>query len=149
MQASITSSGILGGWVSASPANGSLAVNQTAVVTLTYDVSQQEFQGVYSADVLLTTSGQPAALARNLALAIFTIQFLTRLLLRVTASQVLPAMAYVFCAQLQTVAPGATHTVTTNFLVVQDVPPTTPDWPPAATQGPNIYVTASVQYATS
>ena len=59
----ITSSGLLGGWVSADPSNGTLEAGKGLTITVKYDVSQNEFQGMYEADVLITTTGQPLAKA--------------------------------------------------------------------------------------
>ena len=61
LQVNITSSGLLGGWVSADPVNGTLAAGKSQAVTVKYDVSQNEFQGMYEADILITTTGQPLA----------------------------------------------------------------------------------------
>jgi len=40
-------------------AGGSVAPNGVATVTVEYDVSQIDFQGIYTADVLITTNAQP------------------------------------------------------------------------------------------
>lgn len=64
LQVNITSTGLLGGWVSADPFHGTLRAGQSQVVTLKYDVSQSEFQGMYEADILITTTGQPLAKVR-------------------------------------------------------------------------------------
>jgi len=61
VQTNITSPGILGGWVSADPSNGTLAAGQSQAVVVKYDTSQNEFQGIYSADILITTNAQPLA----------------------------------------------------------------------------------------
>ena len=42
-----------------------MAPNAVATVTVEYDVSQIDFQGIYTADVLITTSAQPIAKART------------------------------------------------------------------------------------
>lgn len=60
-QVNVTSSAALGGWISASPINGSIAPGESQVITLSYDVSQNEFQGMYEADILITTDAQPLA----------------------------------------------------------------------------------------
>lgn len=57
----ITSNGVLGGWVSADPANGSISAGQSQQIAVKYDVSQNEFQGIYTADILITTNAQPLA----------------------------------------------------------------------------------------
>lgn len=61
LQANITSNALLGGWVTASPTSGTIAAGQDQVITVKYDVSQNEFQGVYTAEILLTTDAQPLA----------------------------------------------------------------------------------------
>jgi hypothetical protein len=61
VQTTITSPGVLGGWVSADPSNGTLAAGQSQAISVKYDVSQNEFQGIYSADILITTNAQPLA----------------------------------------------------------------------------------------
>ncbi len=40
-----------------------MAPNGVATVTVEYDVSQIDFQGIYTADVLITTNAQPIAKA--------------------------------------------------------------------------------------
>lgn len=64
LQVNITSAGLLGGWVSADPVNGTLGSGQSQMITVKYDVSQNEFQGMYEADILITTTGQPLAKAK-------------------------------------------------------------------------------------
>lgn len=60
----MTPLGVFGGWLSAAPAAGSVAPNSTAAISLAYDVSQNEFQGTYQAEVLLTTTARPVAKVR-------------------------------------------------------------------------------------
>ena len=40
-----------------------MSPNGVATVTVAYDVSQIDFQGIYTADVLITTNAQPIAKA--------------------------------------------------------------------------------------
>lgn len=54
-------SGLVAGWITPNPANGSIAPGQVVQVGLAYDISQQGFQGTYAANVLITTSGRPVA----------------------------------------------------------------------------------------
>jgi len=61
---SITPRGVFGGWLSAAPASGAVAPGAAVAVRLSYDISQNEFQGVNTADVLLTTTARPLAKAR-------------------------------------------------------------------------------------
>ena len=53
--------GVIGGWIQASPTNASVAAGQVATVQLSYNISQQGFQGSYPADVLITTDARPVA----------------------------------------------------------------------------------------
>lgn len=64
-QVSVTPLGVFGGWLAAAPAAGVIAPGSSAKVVLSYDVSQNEFQGAYQAEVLLTTSARPVAKART------------------------------------------------------------------------------------
>ena len=61
MQVSIRPNGVFGGWVSAQPPNATIAPSATGAFVLAYDISQNEFQGVNTADVLITTSARPSA----------------------------------------------------------------------------------------
>jgi hypothetical protein len=45
---------------------GSVAADGVGQVTVEYDVSQIDFQGIYTAEVLITTNAQPIAKARCL-----------------------------------------------------------------------------------
>ena len=49
--------------MSAEPSNGTLGAGKSQIITVKYDVSQNEFQGMYEADILITTTGQPLAKA--------------------------------------------------------------------------------------
>jgi hypothetical protein len=62
-QVSVTPLGVFGGWLAATPAAGVIPPGGSAAVALAYDVSQNEFQGAYQAEVLLTTSARPVAKA--------------------------------------------------------------------------------------
>lgn len=60
--------------------------------------------------------------------------------------QSMTASAYVFCAQLQTALPSATHSTSITFPLVQDTRPITADWPALAdTNGSWIYFDAQIQ----
>ncbi len=61
MQVSVTPLGVFGGWLSAAPAAGAVAPSSQTSILLAYDVSQNEFQGKYEAEVLLTTTARPVA----------------------------------------------------------------------------------------
>ena len=58
---SVTPLGVFGGWLSATPLAGVVAPASAATIMLVYDVSQNEFQGTYQAEVLLTTTARPVA----------------------------------------------------------------------------------------
>ncbi len=73
LQVSAIPLGLIGGWLTATPATGNISADGQATVSLKYDFSNQEFQGTNKADLLITTSGQPAAKAST---------FLTRLTLQ-------------------------------------------------------------------
>ncbi|BDA42482.1 probable extracellular serine proteinase at N-terminal half [Coccomyxa sp. Obi] len=123
MHVSVTPLGVFGGWLSAAPAAGAVAPSSQSSILLAYDVSQNEFQGKYQAEVLLTTTARPVA-------------------------KVLQATAYVFCADLQSVPQGGAHSVAfINFALVQDTRPTTSDWPSIAPEGPNIYARIAVRFS--
>ena len=64
MQVVATPNGLIGGWISAVPANGTIAPGKLANVTLQYDISDSSFQGVYAANVLITTNARPVATVR-------------------------------------------------------------------------------------
>ena len=49
-------------WLTALPAQGSLPAQSKAAVVLHYDFRGPVLQGIYNADVLITTSGTPAAM---------------------------------------------------------------------------------------
>lgn len=49
-------------WLTAFPAQGSLPAQSKAAVVLHYDFRGPALQGTYNADVLITTSGTPAAM---------------------------------------------------------------------------------------
>lgn len=51
--------------MSVDPTNGTIPAGGSAQITVKYDVSQNEFQGVYSADILLTTNAQPLAKVKS------------------------------------------------------------------------------------
>lgn len=55
---------MFGGWLAGVPAAGAVAPGGVSVIKLTYDISQNEFQGVNTADILLTTTARPLAKAR-------------------------------------------------------------------------------------
>ena len=59
--------------------------------------------------------------------------------------QTMSAKAYVFCAALQSQTPTATHSVSITFPVVQELRPTTTDWPAQTDSGTFIYITALVK----
>ena len=63
-QVSITPRGALGGWVAAVPMAGTVAPGAVTAIKLNYDISQNEFQGINTADILLTTTARPLAKAR-------------------------------------------------------------------------------------
>ena len=52
---------MFGGWLTATPSSGIIPGMSQAAVQLKYDVSQNEFQGRYQAQLLLTTSARPIA----------------------------------------------------------------------------------------
>ena len=56
--------GIIGGWITVDPPNGTVAAGKVTSVQLQYDISQQGFQGQYTADVLITTNARPVAKVR-------------------------------------------------------------------------------------
>lgn len=57
------------------------------------------------------------------------------------------ASAYVFCSELQTALPAATHTTSIDFPLVQDTRPITADWPALAdTNGSWVYFDAQIQW---
>ena len=60
-QVTVTPLGVFGGWLSAAPAAGSVLPSSQSTILLTYDVSQNEFQGKNQAEVLLTTTARPVA----------------------------------------------------------------------------------------
>ena len=63
-------------------------------------------------------------------------------------AQVLQATAYVFCADLQSVPQGGTHSVAfINFALVQDTRPTTSDWPSISPEGPHVYARIAIRSA--
>ena len=64
-----------------------------------------------------------------------------------TAVQSMTASAYVFCAELQAATASGTRTSATDFLLAQELRPTTADWPPMQDSGTYIYVDAVVSYA--
>ncbi len=65
----------------------------------------------------------------------------------IVLAQVLQAMAYVFCADLQSVPQGGAHSVAfINFALVQDTRPTTSDWPTIAPEGPHIYARIAIRF---
>ncbi|KAK9830654.1 hypothetical protein WJX74_000403 [Apatococcus lobatus] len=109
-------------WLTALPAQGRVPAQSKAAVTLHYDFQGPALQGIYSADVLITTSGTPAA-------------------------TVMEAVAYVFCQDLQGITPFMKHKVEyISFPVVQTTRPTTSDWP-ALTEGPHIYADVIVRFS--
>ena len=61
-QVDATPSGLVGGWIAAVPANGTIPAASALNVTLQYNVSQTSFQGIYAASVLITTDARPVAL---------------------------------------------------------------------------------------
>lgn len=64
---SVTPLGVFGGWLSAAPAAGVVLPSSRSAIQLAYDISQNEFQGKYQAEVLLTTTARPVAKVRTLA----------------------------------------------------------------------------------
>ncbi len=50
--------------MAAVPMAGTVAPGAVAAIKLNYDISQNEFQGINTADVLLTTTARPLAKAR-------------------------------------------------------------------------------------
>lgn len=64
-QVSITPRGVFGGWLAGVPMAGTVAPGGVSAIKLTYDISQNEFQGVNTADILLTTTARPLAKARR------------------------------------------------------------------------------------
>lgn len=74
----------------------------------------------------------------------------TTALLTPEPTQVITANAYVFCQALNGVPAAGAHSVTAMpFTLVQDVRPTTPDWPPLPNDGPHIYAVVAIQCASS
>jgi hypothetical protein len=67
VQVSVTWDGLVGGWLAASPTNGSIAGGAASSILLTYDVSDTGFQGVYTAQILVTTDAHPSAKVRYTA----------------------------------------------------------------------------------
>ena len=151
--------------MTADPVSGTIAPGQSQAITVKYDVSQNEFQGTYSAEILLTTNAQPLAKVNcclssretskelphvsgvvlwHLSISRLESQWIARNV-RIYYMQVLTATAYVFCAALQSVTPTSSHSISVNYTVVQDSRPTTSDWPPVAPTGFKAYVTAIVQ----
>ncbi len=63
LQVSITPLGVFGGWLTATPSTGVIKAQSQQAVQLVYDVSQNEFQGTYQAQLLLTTTARPVAKA--------------------------------------------------------------------------------------
>ena len=61
LQISITPLGLFGGWLTATPPMGIIQPSSQTAIQLMYDVSQNEFQGKYQAQVLLTTTARPVA----------------------------------------------------------------------------------------
>lgn len=61
LQSNVTSTGLVGGWVTATPSTGTITPGQIQVISVQYDIGQNEFQGIYTADILLTTNAQPLA----------------------------------------------------------------------------------------
>ncbi|KAL3162994.1 hypothetical protein ABBQ32_009426 [Trebouxia sp. C0010 RCD-2024] len=121
--ASATPTGLFGGWISMAPSTGTIAAGQSMNLVLTYDITQNTFQTVLQAAVLITTSGRPAAKSMT-------------------------ASAYVFCPALQTALPEATHTTSIAFPLVQDTRPITADWPALAnTNGTWVYFDAQIQFS--
>ncbi|KAK9865466.1 hypothetical protein WJX84_003473 [Apatococcus fuscideae] len=118
----VTPLGLIGGWLTPTPASGSMSADGQATIGLKYDFSSQEFQGINTADLLLTTTGQPVA-------------------------KVFLATAYVFCADLQSIPQNSAHSVVyMEFTLVQDSRPTTADWP-AMVEGPHVYVSIAVRFS--
>ncbi len=62
--------GNLTNWIAAIPEEGTVTQNSKAAVTLDYDFRKAAPQGVYNADVLVTTSGSPAAQVRFVIMSI-------------------------------------------------------------------------------
>ncbi|CAK0762638.1 hypothetical protein CVIRNUC_002977 [Coccomyxa viridis] len=120
---SITPLSVFGGWLTATPSVGVIPGMSQAAVQLKYDVSQNEFQGRYQAQLLLTTSARPIAKA-------FT------------------ATAYVFCAALQSVPAAGTHSIVfVQFQTVQDTKPTGLDWPAEPGDGSYIYAKIAIRFS--
>ena len=61
LQVSITPLGVFGGWLTATPSTGVIYPKSQTAIQLIYDVSQNEFQGKYQAQLLLTTTARPVA----------------------------------------------------------------------------------------
>lgn len=61
MQVQVTLHGNLTTWMTALPAQGTLPALSKAAVMLDYDFRRLAPQGIYNADVLITTSGTPSA----------------------------------------------------------------------------------------
>ena len=61
LQVSITPLGVFGGWLTATPSTGVIHPKSQTAIQLVYDVSQNEFQGRYQAQLLLTTTARPVA----------------------------------------------------------------------------------------
>ena len=59
--------------------------------------------------------------------------------------QTLVANAYVFCAALQSQTPTAPHSISITFPVVQELRPSTVDWPAQADSGTFVYITTLVR----
>lgn len=120
---SVLPNGVFGGWIAAQPTSGSIPAGGSTSFTLSYDISQNQFQTTLTAQVLITTSGRPSAKA-------------------------MMAEAYVFCAALQNALPDATHTTTITIPLVQDTRPISADWPPLASDnGTYVYFDAIVDFS--
>lgn len=61
LQVNITPLGVFGGWLTATPSTGVIRPKSQTAIQLVYDVSQNEFQGRYQAEFLLTTTARPVA----------------------------------------------------------------------------------------
>ncbi|KAK9817300.1 hypothetical protein WJX72_012366 [[Myrmecia] bisecta] len=115
--ASAQPNGVIGGWISVTPATGTIPAGGFALIAIKYDFSQNQFQGINTANILITTNARPVA-------------------------KVIGSTAYVFCSALQTVPQTSVHSVSAiNFAVVQDTRPTTSDWPPMADVESYVYAT--------
>lgn len=68
-QVSITWDGVVGGWLTASPANASIPGGGSLPIQLTYDVSDTGFQGVYNGQLIITTNAHPSATVNHAAQA--------------------------------------------------------------------------------